>query len=354
MIQLLIFGSFIINIVSFIVFYLLTTDEKLTVLNLIKCIGSYIALGIVCSIMTNLSSILWKPFTMIGDGMQLMLQNGFLYFLFVVIFIIRKKLTEEKFLCISTALSICIIDFATGLLMEHRILEFDLYQINLFRFKTIIVSHIIKFLIFMIIYQWKKNYIYKANIYDLELQIRSKEEYYEEIGKRYIEVEKWKHDIKNYLMGYIPEYNIDKIIHMIDAERIYTQNKIVNYILNRALEQCRDLDIYVRHDIVLPESIKISGGELGVLFGNIFDNVIEALSNYDGDRVFELDIKCEYEYLYIHERNAYAEEYYLKRDNNRRGQGIKSIRQIVEKYQGTVLIKNEDGVYDITIVFYNI
>lgn len=206
MIQLLIFGSFIINIVSFIVFYLLTTDEKLTVLNLIKCIGSYIALGIVCSIMTNLSSILWKPFTMIGDGMQLMLQNGFLYFLFVVIFIIRKKLTEEKFLCISTALSICIIDFATGLLMEHRILEFDLYQINLFRFKTIIVSHIIKFLIFMIIYQWKKNYIYKANIYDLELQIRSKEEYYEEIGKRYIEVEKWKHDIKNYLMGYIPEY----------------------------------------------------------------------------------------------------------------------------------------------------
>ena len=59
-------------------------------------------------------------------------------------------------------------------------------------------------------------------------------------------------------------------------QKLFTANAVVNGILNMKYVEIEAKQIEAKLDVKLPEILGITGTDLGVLFGNILDNAIEA------------------------------------------------------------------------------
>jgi hypothetical protein len=97
------------------------------------------------------------------------------------------------------------------------------------------------------------------------------------------------------------------------------------------------------------------------LFGNLMDNAIEAVVNLPNadERRISLQIKTRGELLSIHSYNKYLGEIKFQDDvplttkesNGYHGYGIKSMRMIVDKYDGVMKINAEDNIFTVDIMF---
>jgi sensor histidine kinase regulating citrate/malate metabolism len=96
------------------------------------------------------------------------------------------------------------------------------------------------------------------------------------------------------------------------------------------------------------------------LFGNIFDNAIEAVSKLDEkERSIGFSIKRSGNFVAINIYNGYAGQISFanglpitdKKNKNYHGFGIKSVRYVVDKYGGEMQINAQDGVFDLTLLF---
>ena len=95
------------------------------------------------------------------------------------------------------------------------------------------------------------------------------------------------------------------------------------------------------------------------LFGNIMDNAIECESSLPPEtRFIHLSIHGTNQLLLIHEENHFEGELELKDglpsttkvDKEYHGYGMKSVKNIVEKYNGTFTITTEDALFQIDIM----
>lgn len=100
--------------------------------------------------------------------------------------------------------------------------------------------------------------------------------------------------------------------------------------------------------------------DLFTLFGNAFDNAIEAVLQLDESRrVISLTTKSNEDFFSICLRNYYKGELEFKnavpkttkKDVNFHGFGVKSIQGIVEKYGGDMYISAQENVFNLNILF---
>ena len=100
--------------------------------------------------------------------------------------------------------------------------------------------------------------------------------------------------------------------------------------------------------------------DLSVLFGNALDNAIESVEKIsDADkRLIHLTISREKSFLRIRVENCYEGEINFvgglpstAKDARYHGYGMKSIRSIVEKYNGSMTVKAQDGWFELRILF---
>ena len=97
------------------------------------------------------------------------------------------------------------------------------------------------------------------------------------------------------------------------------------------------------------------------LFGNMFDNAMESvLKIHDKDkRIINLNAYTQHDLLIIHMENYYEHDLVYddgnlattKQESMNHGYGIKSIKNIVNKYDGSVRIDTTNGWFTITILF---
>jgi sensor histidine kinase regulating citrate/malate metabolism len=96
------------------------------------------------------------------------------------------------------------------------------------------------------------------------------------------------------------------------------------------------------------------------LFGNIIDNAIDAVIKLPEDqRMIRLKITKTGNMVSVSEKNSYAGELQLvdglpkttKEDSNHHGYGMKSIRMITSKYNGTMEIDLDDNLFNISLLF---
>ena len=93
-----------------------------------------------------------------------------------------------------------------------------------------------------------------------------------------------------------------------------------------------------------------------VLLSNLLENAREALEKVMGMRLIQMEVKRFREKLYLIVSNSVPEgkidfNCTSKTDAVHHGYGIQNVRRVVEKYNGTVQWKQEQGMAVVTIIF---
>ena len=182
-----------------------------------------------------------------------------------------------------------------------------------------------------------------------------------------------KHDMKHHMNEIkllANKYDIKEIQNYIDRmggfienpkEIVSSGNIDIDSVLNYMLQKAREELKIVNADVILPEKIK-HAFDINVLLGNLLDNAIEAAKQTE-NKFLNVDIALikgilkiviENSYLStetIREKEGYA---YLSTKKVKVGHGIglKSVRKIVEKYNGTMDIVEQDDVFCVRLILY--
>lgn len=177
------------------------------------------------------------------------------------------------------------------------------------------------------------------------------------------------HDLKHQISRFAAAGGMDKdtvaeiqnMISIYDAA-VKTGNEVLDIILTEKSLYCNDKHIKLSCMVDCSDFGKISEGDLYALFGNILDNGIEAVNKIEDEarRCITLDIHSVNRFVSVRTENYYEGEIEFapdglpvtgKADKRFHGFGMRSVAAIVEKYDGTLSIAAENGIFTLTLLF---
>ena len=140
-----------------------------------------------------------------------------------------------------------------------------------------------------------------------------------------------------------------------------TGNIVIDSIINYKLSGLDRNEIKVSTDIVVPERTNIEIMDLSTILNNLLDNSIRALNEMAGEKILTIVIKYSRKRMIIRITNTYENDLILengefvttKADKKNHGMGIKNVKDAIEKYNGLLSIKNEDGVFITDVLLYD-
>ncbi len=198
--------------------------------------------------------------------------------------------------------------------------------------------------------------------------LRYEERRYADIGEGLNQIRKIRHDIKNQLVlvsSKLEDSDIDGAKNLLEditgnvnsvGNIVQSGNKIVDYIISTKLGTLKDATIIVTGDI--QDAISISDVDFSIILGNILDNAIEAAKKVQKPKVELVFFKKDnYQNIIIKnsiERSVFEENADLKttkEDSTRHGFGIKSVREIVAKYDGDIELFEDEEMFCVHIIF---
>lgn len=132
---------------------------------------------------------------------------------------------------------------------------------------------------------------------------------------------------------------------------VFTDNDIFNAVINTKLELCKQKGVFPSINISNDAISHIRVADIAVLFGNIFDNAIEATEKTD-NKIIILNVQLQGEYVSIYMENSFNPKYSdinletTKEDATEHGFGTKNVRKIVEEHNGMIqYFQNEAGMF---------
>lgn len=195
---------------------------------------------------------------------------------------------------------------------------------------------------------------------------------YEEMQQAYDEIKKLKHDLKNRLLHY--EYLIDTneiseiksqlldISNSLDMadNHIFSSNPILNSVLRNKHANAEKKNIKVNFDISVPAKLNLDNGDMGVIYGNLFDNAIEACEKMDIEKRFiNITSRVLNGNLFIKLQNSKCQKSNpelktTKCDRENHGIGIKSVSRLVEKYNGKIMFEDKIDYFEVYAVLLDV
>ncbi|MDD2972611.1 MAG: GHKL domain-containing protein [Lachnospiraceae bacterium] len=216
----------------------------------------------------------------------------------------------------------------------------------------------------------EKLYISNYNNMLLNESLEYKESYYQNVEKHQAEIHMIRHNLKNQLIaiqGEIEEEHIQEaqreINHIIQdilhtEEQSYTENVPINAILNAKEAEAREKGIQCDFQVSVPNKIKLTGGDIGILFGNTLDNAIEASSKCEEIRKIHLEADYYGNYMNILIENTTAEKVESlltqKKNKQEHGWGLVSVETIVKRYDGKIDTESGEHLFSISITLWNV
>jgi sensor histidine kinase regulating citrate/malate metabolism len=197
-----------------------------------------------------------------------------------------------------------------------------------------------------------------------------REPYYIQLEQQQTEIIAIRHDIKNHfvsIMGYLNdnkpheayaylEYILDDISEIESIN--YTEIAALNSLLNIKFSSIRNKGIQLTHIINLPKKLSIQTQDLIIIVGNILDNAIESCEKYYDNRFIEFVISYYSKILFIESKNCTNNAstdfiHSSKKNPHLHGFGIKNIRRVAAKYNGSVEILCNNDVFYIGITLWD-
>ena len=185
-------------------------------------------------------------------------------------------------------------------------------------------------------------------------------------------IECLKHDMKNHLITlrkYADDHNYNKLIAYLNSISetvsvhsiiIETGNANVDSIINYKFQEMSDKGININYSISIPEELNILDYDINIVIGNLLNNAIEALNKTD-EKEFFIKIYFDKNILFIHMENSFngnvrkekGEILTTKQDKQNHGLGLKSIKRVLEKYDGDIIIDYNEEVFITDVMLCN-
>lgn len=172
-----------------------------------------------------------------------------------------------------------------------------------------------------------------------------------------------KHQIRQGLMLSMNNNSIKEIENLISIydSTVKTGNEALDVILTEKSLICNKNGISLTCIADGEKLMFMDETDIYSLFGNLVDNAMEAVMKIDDPerRIIGLNIRSASDMLVVNVNNYYAGKLLMgkdgfpvttKKDKDYHGYGMKSIRMIVEKYDGDITVTAKDGVFDVDII----
>ena len=178
-----------------------------------------------------------------------------------------------------------------------------------------------------------------------------------------------RHDIKHHLselMLLANKHDVAEIQKYIDEMNSFLKNpneivasgnleidSVLNFMLQKAEKELKTVDIKV----MLPEKVRHSF-DINVMLGNLLENAIKAAGKTE-NKYLSVHIKLKRGILKVKIENSFESSYILRKEQNRKdtilkttkpfteqhGIGLKNVKKIVEKYNGTMAVTAQEGIF---------
>ncbi|MCC0661316.1 GHKL domain-containing protein [Clostridioides sp. ZZV14-6154] len=192
--------------------------------------------------------------------------------------------------------------------------------------------------------------------------------YYEKMEKKYIKTRLLSHDMKNHILCIkaMLDRNLDVSLYLNNLQleiqdnniTFDTGNIILDAILSDKKELCTKKGIEFNTNINFSHCDFIDSVDICHIFSNILDNAIEACSKIEmGTKEITLKGDVKNSFYFMRVENTKINNIIVKNNNFitdkedrfQHGLGIKSIKNAVNKYDGTVVIEYDDKKFIVKI-----
>lgn len=156
--------------------------------------------------------------------------------------------------------------------------------------------------------------------------------------------------------------NLDQIINSSHASENISNsgNSTVDALINFKYAIAKEYDIDFKLKIFIPEELPVEQCDIGIVLGNAIDNAIDAAKEWkDNQKCIEILMGVKKEAWVMIIKNPYQHD--LRKDRNgnflstkkekqRHGFGLNSIKKIAEKYQGEMIAETANHIFSLTVV----
>lgn len=139
-------------------------------------------------------------------------------------------------------------------------------------------------------------------------------------------------------------------------EIIYSANPVVNAILKVKSVKAKEKEIPMQVTTLLPQRVSVDIGDMGVLYGNLLDNAIEAAMAVEQEkRYVHVESKFQEGRLLLSIKNSKPSgtsscQQTSKKDKIKHGRGIRSVRKVAEKYGGELILKDQGEYFEAVLL----
>ncbi len=219
-------------------------------------------------------------------------------------------------------------------------------------------------LLYVLMNKMHRDNISKEEYRLLKASLASQEKFAVEAKERYTEMKTLRHDVKHYLSAtaelitngeperaksYIESVINEKINHAVVG--VNTGSAVIDAVINRRLEICAEKKIEMKC-LIDTQFVSDNDVDVSILLSNLLDNAIEGCLNSNVPQI-ELIVKRKKSMTYVAVKNSIAGSVLdknpglktNKKDKSAHGYGIRSIKNIAEKYNGSVDFKEENGCF---------
>lgn len=199
--------------------------------------------------------------------------------------------------------------------------------------------------------------------------------YYEELEQNQTEIRRLRHDMNNHLsaihslfLSGSPEeaedYMKELETQMSARTRVFCKNGIINAVLNSKYNLAQEYDIDCFFRIDLEKLTGIDAVSLCCLFSNTLDNAIEASLKIPDPKERHLSVRARvtesgyftYEITNTKKNTVTEQKGIFKSDKEEassHGFGLSNVREMVEKYNGTLDISYTEDTFTVTVLIEN-
>ena len=202
----------------------------------------------------------------------------------------------------------------------------------------------------------------------IQREILYRNEYYQDMERYQEQIQDIRHDMKNRLTGLLAaaeqgsaELIRDRLQEVLGdiqlaEEIIYSANPVVNAILKVKSIKAKEKEIPMQVTTLLPQRVSVDIGDMGVLYGNLLDNAIEAAMAVEQEkRYVHVESKFQEGRLLLSIKNSKPSgtsscQQTSKKDKIKHGRGIRSVRKVAEKYGGELMLKDQGEHFEAVLL----
>lgn len=132
-------------------------------------------------------------------------------------------------------------------------------------------------------------------------------------------------------------------------------NETVNTIIYMKKQEAEKNRIKVKAEVEEHYSLNVDDYDFCRVLGNIIDNAVNALGEFEGEKLFKLSIEIDEDFVRIKGENPFdAAKAKRKRRSKDHGHGTIIIKDIASKYDGSYNVRQENGIWYTDTVLRNI